>query len=174
MNIACIYCFKGQIIKNNRLCLNCVENWNDGEVRWEEEKKATQFSDETIKPIVNATFHEQVIVPIKKIKPTIYTVYTEFVKKIYKDLFGVDTIVDVFQKFDTNNFALHKFDINFDLYCAFITYGILYRVGGVKKFRDFYHTSYISRKTRRNIQKTVAIGTLTIMIILTKGIQNAV
>jgi hypothetical protein len=179
MNLLSIYGFKGNLFQKNILIrLNdniqdeCISNWNDGEIPWEEIKPN--------KDIVNATFEfpfpqkDIVSLPIEKIKPTIYTAYTGFIKEIYKEYFILDTFVEKIHHFNMNTFIIHKFDYNIDLYCMFLTYGLFYKVGGVNKVRDFYHTSYISRKTRKRIQRTATTITFILIMVLTKNVQSVI
>jgi hypothetical protein len=149
-----------------------VTNWNDGEVPWFEERrgvlKNTNITPKELKE-PNATNSTLILIQ-SPLKPKLYTVVSGIFKEIYKDVFHIDTMLSQLQNLDFNRIITHNVDINFDLYCILLAFGMFEKYKPVS-LNDVRQITYISKKTRRKIKRTITVSLLLLAIIFTKNVK---
>jgi len=154
---------------------NVVTNWNDGEVPWIENRrgvfKNTNINTKELKESneLNATNTTLVIIQ-NSLKPRFYTVVSGIFKEIYKDVFHIDTMLSQVQNLDFNRIIKHNVDLNFDLYCILLAFGIFEKYKPVS-LNDVRQITYISKKTRRIIKRTITMSILILAAIFTKNVK---
>jgi hypothetical protein len=149
-----------------------VTNWNDGEVPWIENRrdvfKNTNIITKELKE-PNATNSTLILIQ-SPLKPKLYTVVSGIFKEIYKDVFHIDTMLSQLQNLDFNRIITHNVDINFDLYCILLAFGMFEKYKPVS-LNDVRQITYISKKTRRKIKRIITVSLLLLAIIFTKNVK---
>jgi hypothetical protein len=151
---------------------NVVTNWNDGEVPWIENRgdvfKNTNIITKEVKE-PNATNSTLILIQ-SPLKPKLYTVVSGIFKEIYKDVFHIDTMLSQLQNLDFNRIITHNVDINFDLYCILLAFGMFekYKPVSLNYVRQI---TYISKKTRRKIKRIITASLLLLAAIFTKNVK---
>jgi hypothetical protein len=154
---------------------NVVTNWNDGEVPWIENRrgvfKNTNINTKELKESNELNAPNTTLVIIQNsLKPRFYTVVSGIFKEIYKDVFHIDTMLSQVQNLDFNRIIKHNVDLNFDLYCILLAFGIFEKYKPVS-LNDVRQITYISKKTRRIIKRTITMSILILAVIFTKNVK---
>jgi len=155
-----------------------VTNWNDGEVPWIENRRGLfknaniitkELKEHKESNEINATNSTLILIQ-NPLKPRLYTVVSGIFKEIYKDVFHIDTMLSQVQNLDFNRIITHNVDLNFDLYCILLAFGIFEKYKPVS-LNDVRQITYISKKTRRKIKRIITMTLLILAIIFTKNVK---